>query len=299
MYKESFGVVIIPKKTYKEEIEENLKKYGVEDRFKWTGKQWTQQPRGVSWWCTDEVCTWYGAPMRRKDTKKGDTGRKYSVWNMTDVLGRIRAAWKSGDILQGMGSAIFEESSKSNTGLNISEKGGLWFPELSTPKRDKGFIGKTQSQSKKKYQAECAKEWKKDNTPLGFVTAVNPTKAGQKKGKAGHVFAVNCDGDIVADTNIGFTRGKKIRKNNLITIQSWKNTSIAKRWEKSGYKGTPYRTVPKGRLRRFEKIFLKSPFDRTTKKRGKKRKDKEGVSIVERTFFADMNWRDTLDMRWD
>lgn len=291
-------MVIIPKQTDAEKIAENLKKYGVENRFKWTGNQWTQQPRGVSWWCTDEVCNWYGAPMRRKDTKKGDTGRKYSVWSAEDVLSRIRAAWKSGDIIQGLGEAIFEEAGKPNTGLNVTEDGSTWFPELSTPKRGKGFVGKTQAQSKKKYQAECAKERKIDNTPLGFVTAVSPTKANQKKGKAGHVFAVNCNGDIVADTNIGFSRGKKIRKNNLITIKSWKNTSAGKRWKRVGAKGQR-KSVPKGRLKRFEQIFIKPPFNMTTKKRGKKRKDNEGISIVERTFFNDRTWREAFDMRWN
>ena len=278
------------------EKEENIKKYGVSVPYKDTGAQYTRQPRLENWWCTDEVCNWYGAPMRRKDTAKGRTGRKYTVWGHTDVLSRIRRAWEEGDILQNIGLALFEESKQKGTGLDVTDEGSIWFPSVSTPKRDKGFVGKTQAQSKKKYQEECAKERKKDNTPLGFVTSVNPTKKAQKKGYAGHIFAVNCDGDIVADTAYTYTKGKKIRKNNLITIKSWKNTKMGK------LGGLRRRSVPKGRLRRFENIFLKPPIDMTTGKRQKRRKyqkgSKKGMPIVERTLFGDRDWRKEFDLRF-
>ena len=197
-------------------------------------------------YCTDEVCSWFGGRVF-----SAKSGKKLLINNLQDVTKRVTRTWGNvGDFPNPL-YWFFQEDPKTGTkrskqkawkaGSFMDYKGEkdsiMRIPNLSAPARNAGYKGKTYSQSKSRYRKDCKKEVEKGNTPLGFITAVAPTRAEAKKeyrenqwrggpgqfGGTGHVFAVDCNGKIVADTAPGWHKGKKIRRNNIFTIPSVQN----------------------------------------------------------------------------
>ena len=158
-------------------------------------------PRTQAWWCTDEVCRWFGAPMFSKRT-----GKKYIVETHADTINRIRSAWNNSKLT----TDILDELSIDPRIVTWKSDGRTYFyvPEISTPARNAGIKGKTVGQAKKKFKEECQKERVKGNSPLGFVVSVK-----------GHILAVSCEGEIVADTAISHTKRKKIMRSNMIVVK--------------------------------------------------------------------------------
>ena len=199
-------------------------------------------------YCTDEVCSWFGGRVF-----SAKSGKKLLINNIQDVTKRVTRTWN--DVMDFPGTLWHFFQSDPMTGKRRSTQGKrvkgwegaailphegediIRIPNLSASPRNAGYKGKTYSQSKSRYRKDCKKEIEKGNTPLGFITAVAPTRAAAKKeyrerqwgigpgefGGTGHVFAVDCSGEIVADTAPGWHKGKKIRRNNIFTIPSVQN----------------------------------------------------------------------------
>ena len=165
--------------------------------------------RKDAWYCTDEVCAFFSVPSnfrKRKLKLKTPTGRKRGTWNVTDAA-RVAVA-------------------------NVNREFGSG--ALSATDHSKDFKNKTVTASRSKFKSKCKKKAADGQTPLGYGVAVNPTQKEAMRqqregdidgvmrkatGGIGHAFAVNCDGDVVADTAPGYHKGKKVKTVKMFAIR--------------------------------------------------------------------------------
>jgi len=162
--------------------------------------------------------------------------------NVTDAASNVvktfrEAAWK-GNIVRRGGTFKGQWLPTEIYDLLRRQEGG-YIPQLKSPSRLSGFKDKTIGASKSKFKKTCDKEIQKGNTPIGFIVGV---KANQKQRReqvkkfkegdvfkrigyvpewmvthgVGHAVAVNCKGNVVADTAPSFTPRKQIDTNRIL-----------------------------------------------------------------------------------